>query len=122
MKGIQVFDPTMCCTTGVCGADVDQALVDFAADVDWAKSRGARIERINLATDPMAFASNTTVKAFLERSGPEALPLILIDDEIALAGRYPSRTELIRWLGLREAAQEAPSSRQDACCSGSKCC
>lgn len=121
MKMIQVFDPTMCCATGVCGADVDQTLVDFAADVDWLKSRGTRIERINLATDPIAFASSTTVKAFLERSGPEALPLILIDGEIALAGRYPTRTELIRWLGLPEAAQEA-QPHQDACCPGSQCC
>ncbi|MEI6758670.1 MAG: arsenic metallochaperone ArsD family protein, partial [Chlorobium sp.] len=30
MKKIQVFDPALCCTTGVCGVDVDQALVTFA--------------------------------------------------------------------------------------------
>ena len=45
MSLIQVFDPAMCCNTGVCGTEVDQQLVTFAADVDWAKQNGAQIER-----------------------------------------------------------------------------
>ncbi|WP_373507786.1 arsenic metallochaperone ArsD family protein, partial [Thiocapsa sp.] len=49
MTHIQVFDPALCCSTGVCGVDVDQALVGFSADVEWAKQNGARIERFNLA-------------------------------------------------------------------------
>src|SRR5512144_1061298 len=118
MKIIQVFDPALCCSTGVCGVDVDQALVSFAADVDWAKQNGARIERFNLAQQPLAFVGNATVKAFLERSGQEALPLILVDGEVALAGRYPNRTELARWAGIVLAEAKAESS----CCGGSKCC
>ena len=31
MKTLTVFDPAMCCSTGVCGSDVDQVLVDFSA-------------------------------------------------------------------------------------------
>ena len=71
MKTIQIFDPALCCSTGVCGVEVDQALVSFSADVDWAKQNGAQIERFNLAQQPMAFAENATVKGFLERSGQE---------------------------------------------------
>lgn len=119
MKTIQVFDPALCCSTGVCGVDVDQALVSFAADVDWAKQNGARIERFNLAQQPLAFVGNATVKAFLERSGQEALPLILVDGEVALAGRYPNRTELARWAGI---AEVTASNSQRSCCSGSRCC
>jgi len=87
MKSIQVFDPALCCSTGVCGVDVDQALVGFSADVDWARQNGAHIERFNLAQQPVAFAQNSIVRSFLERSGQEALPLILMDGEVALAGR-----------------------------------
>lgn len=105
MKTIQVFDPALCCSTGVCGVDVDQALVGFSADVDWARKNGALIERFNLAQTPLAFAENVTAKAFLERSGQEALPLILVDGEMALAGGYPSRKELARWACIAEAAQ-----------------
>jgi hypothetical protein len=118
MTSIQVFDPALCCSTGVCGVDVDQQLVGFSADVDWAKQNGAHIERFNLAQQPLAFAENAVVKGFLERSGAEALPLILVDGEVALAGRYPNRTELARWTGIAQ-AEEKP---QSDCCSGSNCC
>ena len=90
MKTIQVFDPALCCSTGVCGVDVDQALVSFSADVAWAKLNGAQIERFNLAQQPMAFAESIAVKGFLERSGHEALPLVLVNGEVAMAGRYPN--------------------------------
>ncbi|MCD2451891.1 arsenite efflux transporter metallochaperone ArsD [Methylicorpusculum oleiharenae] len=118
MSTIQIFDPALCCSTGVCGVDVDQQLVDFSADVDWAKQNGAQIERFNLAQEPMAFAENPVVKGFLERSGAEALPLILVDGEVALAGRYPNRNELTRWAAINSIDEKSESS----CCSGSKCC
>ncbi|MHB1590616.1 MAG: arsenite efflux transporter metallochaperone ArsD [Sulfuricella sp.] len=120
MKNIQVFDPSLCCSTGVCGIEVDQALVSFAADVDWAKQNGAQIERFNLAQQPLAFAENATVKAFLERSGQEALPLILVDGEVALAGRYPKRAELALWAGIAQPVVEVKPA--GGCCSGSRCC
>jgi len=108
MKAIQVFDPALCCSTGVCGVEVDQALVSFSADVDWAKGRGAQIERFNLAQQPMAFVDNAAVKGALERSGQDALPLIVIDGKVALSGRYPTRAELAQWLGIADSAN-APS-------------
>lgn len=104
MTTIQVYDPALCCSTGVCGAEVDQALVSFAADVDWAKQSGAQIERFNLAQQPLAFADAPVVKAFLEEAGQEGLPLILVDGRKALAGRYPTRDELMGWSGPRTAA------------------
>jgi hypothetical protein len=119
MKSIQIFDPAMCCNTGVCGVDVDQQLVEFSADLDWAKQQGAEVQRFNLAQQPMEFANNQVVRSFLERSGEEALPLILVDGEVALAGRYPNRTELARWTGIHHVdIQIAPVS---SCCSGGKC-
>lgn len=121
MKSIQVFDPALCCSTGVCGVDVDQALVSFSADVDWAKQNGAQIERFNLAQQPMAFAENDLVKGFLERSGQEALPLTLVDGQVALAGRYPSRADLARWAGIA-APVAAESKAAGGCCAGSRCC
>lgn len=125
MKKLQVFDPALCCSTGVCGTEVDQALVDFSADVDWLKQAGGQIERFNLAQQPMAFAEHAVVKSFLERSGVEGLPLILVDGEIAMAGRYPMRKELARFAGVStEVPGEVsePAAKKEGCCSGSKCC
>lgn len=120
MAAIQIFDPALCCSTGVCGVDVDQQLVSFSADLDWAKQNGAPIERFNLAQQPMAFAENAVVKKFLELSGAEALPVILVDGAVALAGRYPNRGELARWAGI-SATPEA-SKPAGKCCSGTSCC
>ena len=127
MKKVQVFDPALCCSSGVCGTDVDQALVTFSADVDWAKQNGLAIERVNLAQQPMDFANNAAVKALLERSGEAALPITLVDGEVAFAGRYPTRDDLARWLGVVPAALDAPGADAKAaasgnCCSGGACC
>lgn len=120
MKSIQIFDPALCCSTGVCGVDADQQLITFAADLDWAKQHGAEVQRFNLAQQPLEFANNSVVRGFLERSGEEALPLTLVNGEVALAGRYPNRTELARWAGIKVAAIEiAPVTN---CCSGGNCC
>lgn len=122
MKNIQIFDPALCCSTGVCGVETDQILVTFAADVDWAKKQGTKVERFNLAQQPLVFAQNTVVKGFLERSGQQALPLILVEGEMALAGRYPTRAELAHWAGLNVEATTPVTSSQSCCSSKSKCC
>ncbi len=118
MHTIQIFDPPLCCSSGVCGTEVDQALVDFAAAVAWAKRNGAHIERFNLAQEPLAFTQNPTVAAFLARSGAEALPLVLLNGQITLAGRYPHRGELARWADLPFPGKEAAPG---GCCSGGSC-
>jgi len=119
MKSIQVFDPALCCSTGVCGVEVEQALVSFAADVAWAKQHGAQIERFNLAQQPLAFAQNATVKAFLECSGQEGLPLVLVDGQVALAGCYPQRAQLARWADIATVSEASPTTTD--CCSGGRC-
>ena len=62
MPSIQIFEPALCCSTGVCGVDVDQTLVTFTADVAWLKEQGGQIERFNLAQQPMVFADNAELK------------------------------------------------------------
>lgn len=119
MVKIEVYDQAMCCSTGVCGVDVDQRLVNFAADVEWAKQQGVKIERFNLGQQPLQFANNAMVKSFLERSGEGSLPLILVDDEVALAGRYPTRAELTRWARL--VAVPTADKAAGSCCGGGPC-
>lgn len=105
MTKIQVFDPPMCCSTGVCGPDVDSRLPQFAADLAWLRSRGVAVERFNLAQQPAAFAANELVKQTLTRQGNDCLPLILADGRIASTGKYPTRGELAPMVGI-EAAED----------------
>ena len=93
MKAIQVYDPPMCCSTGICGTDIDPDLVNFAAMLSQLGTQGIKIERYNLAQQPMAFVQNPAVKALLEKEGAEVLPLIFLDGEVQIKGRYPTRDE-----------------------------
>jgi AhpD family alkylhydroperoxidase len=100
MKTIQVYDPPMCCSTGVCGPSVDEKLVRFAADLDWAKGQGFMVERYNLSQQPNEFVNNSLVKDTLKKEGNDCLPLILVDGAIVRNGSYPSRTELAALAGI----------------------
>jgi len=111
MTAVQVFDPPMCCSTGVCGPSVDPRLVRFAADLDWLSGQGVSVERFNLSAQPGAFAGDAAVRAALESDGETALPLVKVDGEMKSRGEYPSRDELASWAGLEA---PAPSIFTDA--------
>ena len=100
MKKVQVFDPPLCCSTGVCGPDVDPALVQFAADLQWLANQGVAVERYNLAQQPQAFATNEVVITALRQRGNECLPLVLLDGSIVSQDHYPSRAELAGLAGV----------------------
>jgi hypothetical protein len=116
MTTIHVFDPAMCCSTGICGPSVDAELVRFAADLDWLKSQGIAVERFNLSQQPAAFVDDAAVKAALETKGEAGLPVIKVNDELKSSGVYPSRDELAAWAGLPVNAEEAPKATSSGCC------
>jgi len=100
MPMIAVYDPPMCCSTGVCGPSVDPALPKFAADLDWLSVKGVEVVRYNLARNPGAFAQNALVRDALQKKGNECLPLILVDGKIVSTASYPNRDELMGLVGL----------------------
>jgi AhpD family alkylhydroperoxidase len=98
---IEVYDPAMCCSTGVCGPSVDPQLVRFSADLEWLRSQGVTVERFNLAQQPGAFAQDAAAKAALMMGGDEVnLPLVKVDGKVKSSGVYPSRAELAEWAGV----------------------
>ena len=101
---VRVFDPAMCCSTGVCGPSVDPDLARFAADLDWLKSRGVTVERFNLAQQPAAFAEHKLVKEALQTMGEAALPLILVNGGVKSLGTHPTREQLAEWTGVTKPA------------------
>jgi SAM-dependent methyltransferase len=112
MKTIQVYDKPMCCSTGVCGPQVDPVLPRFAADLDWLKTQGHCVERYNLAQQPQAFFQNPEVHRLVATLGTTCLPLIVVDGQIVSRRTYPSREMLSQWT----AAQSAASA--SGCCGG----
>lgn len=82
MKKIEIFDPAMCCSTGVCGPSVNPELIRVAAVVENLKKSGIHIIRHNLSSEPQAFVQNTIINAALNVKGTEILPVTMVDGAI----------------------------------------
>lgn len=100
MPTIQVFDPALCCATGVCGPAVDPALLRFAGALAWLRRQGVAVERRNLAQEPEAFAACAEVKRLLEERGEAALPVTLVDGRVVAVGAYPDKGTLAEATGI----------------------
>ncbi|WP_096704894.1 arsenite efflux transporter metallochaperone ArsD [Magnetospirillum sp. 15-1] len=117
MKKLEVYDPAMCCSTGVCGPEVDPVLVTFAADLKWVAEQGVEVRRYNLGQEPQAFAASPAVVKEME-AGMDRLPIIAVDGHIVSTGVHLSRDQLAAKLGL--AAKPRITIKADgssSCCS-----
>jgi hypothetical protein len=94
--------------------------VRFAADLDWLKSQGVIVQRHNLSQNPAAFVENADVSAALKNKGEAALPTLLVNGKLAIAGHYPDRAELASLFKLKATATTAPA--KSSCCGGGSCC
>lgn len=117
---IQIFEPAMCCSTGVCGPAVDTQLVQFADDLEWVKSKGIAFQRQNLAQNPAAFVENPAVRTMLAERGESVLPILIVNGLVRFFGRYPNRDELAEIFNLN--ATPSVSETMGECCSGNDCC
>ena len=106
MTRIEVFDPPLCCPTGVCGPQSDGELPRVAADLDWLRRQNVDVRRYNLAQEPRAFLENGEVKRLLEETNGDGLPVILLDGRVVRYGSYPRREELAGWI-------DKPDSKHD---------
>lgn len=110
MTKVMIYDPAMCCETGVCGPVVDPKLTAVAAAVYSLEKKGLDIKRFNLGNDPAAFVENKTVNALLFDKGVDALPVILVDGEVVKTGDYPTVQEFAEWFKV-EAAELQPAKQ-----------
>ncbi len=124
MKTIQIFDKPMCCSTGICGPQVDPVLPRFAADLDWLRAQGYSVDRFNLAQQPQAFVQNSEVQKLLAEQGVDVLPVVLVDGRVVSRKRYPSREMLAMWAGVPHPQEPLPivENANGSCCSDSGCC
>ncbi len=113
-KNLEVFDRPLCCSTGICGARVDPALVHFADDLAWLKTQGIEVRRYNLPHEPAAFTQFADVKEALRIGQMQCLPMVRIDGRIVNQGNYPSRDQLADWCGVD--AEPAAEEAEKSCC------
>lgn len=123
MKTVHVYDKPMCCSTGICGPEVDPVLPTFAADLDWLKTQGHHVERFNLAQQPQVFIENKLIHHLLSTAGTDCLPVVVVDGKIVSQSTYPSREDFSAWVDVTAAKQMLPVSQAGGgCCGTTGCC
>ncbi|AFV01162.1 MULTISPECIES: arsenite efflux transporter metallochaperone ArsD [unclassified Dehalobacter] len=131
MKGMQIYEPAMCCPTGLCGVSVDPELLRVSTVLDSLKKNGIEVQRFNLSSSPQEFVNNKSVNKFITEKGVDELPVTVLDDEIVITGRYPTNEEFAKLLNVpssflgeqpKTLKLKVKSKSGDCGCSGDNCC
>lgn len=105
MSKVEVFDPPMCCSTGICGPSVDPELVNFASSLKQIAVDDVLVTRHNLSQEPGFFVENEVIRSLLNTAGETILPIVMVDGEVRSKGRYPSEAELRNWTSGGQSTQ-----------------
>jgi Arsenical resistance operon trans-acting repressor ArsD. len=100
MKKMIIFDPAMCCSTGVCGPSVNKELLRVSTVLNTLKNKGVLIERHNLTNNPQIFVDNKEINAILNTKGVESLPVTMVDGIVVKEGSYPTNEEFCSLLEI----------------------
>ncbi len=130
MKKMFIYEPAMCCSTGLCGVGVDPELLRISTVLNTLGKKGVVVERFNLSNSPQEFINNKAVNEFINVNGVDELPAIVVDGEIVITGRYPTNDEFSSLLGISASTLgETPKTvkaklkKSGGCgCSDGKCC
>ncbi len=124
MRIMQIFEPAMCCSTGLCGVGVDPELMRISVVLNTLKKHGITVDRFNLNNAPMEFVNNKAVNELINEKGPKSLPVTVLDGKIVLTGKYPANGEITEWLGLPAdllGKQVEKVQGKNGCCKGGCC-
>jgi len=93
-KVLEIFDPPMCCPTGLCGPVLDQTLLDVSEMIFALQSKGFAVKRYQMASDPNSFLNNEAVMRLVREHQMSALPVIVINGKVIKFGSYPTMAEV----------------------------
>ncbi len=111
MKKIKIFDPAMCCSTGVCGPSVNPELLRMATVINNLKQKEIIIERYNLNQNPEVFLNNPVISELLNTQGVGVLPITMVDNEVIRMGSYLTNQEISELLEIPETYLQATVKR-----------
>lgn len=123
MKKMVIFEPAMCCSTGVCGPSVDKELLRISTVLNNLKNKGVLVERYNLNSNPQIFVDNKTINEILNKDGVEVLPVTMVDGVVVKTKTYPTNGEFCSLLDVPAEYLRASSNESSGgCCCKSGCC
>ncbi len=100
MKKMVIYDPAMCCSTGVCGPSVDKNLLRVSTAINRLSKKNVEVIRHNLKDEPQLYAENDKVSKLLNEEGVDVLPITMVDDEVVKTREYPTNDEIVEFLDI----------------------
>ena len=91
---VELFDPPMCCPTGLCGPTLDQTLLDVNEMILALKADGVTIERYQMTSHPKKFTANPEVMRLVQEKQLDALPITVVQGKAIKTGSYPTLAEV----------------------------
>ena len=125
MSKMEIFDPAMCCSTGVCGPSVNPELIRVSAVIQNLKKNGIDVKRHNLSSEPQAFMRNAVISNELKANGVKVLPITVVDGKIVKEAGYPTNREFAVFLGVSpdKIQSASPKTKARNCnCGPRGCC
>ena len=91
---VELFDPPMCCPTGLCGPELDQTLLDVSEMIMTLQAEGIGVERYQITSHPQKFMNNNDVMRLVREQQMAALPITAVHGQVVKVGAYPTLEEL----------------------------
>jgi len=91
---VEIFDPPLCCPTGLCGPTIDPVLLDVNEMVLKLQAQGVQVARYLMTAQPQAFLSNSEVYRLVREQQLAALPITVINGQVIKTGAYPTLAEV----------------------------
>jgi hypothetical protein len=95
---VEIFDPPMCCPTGMCGPTIDQTLLDLNEMIQALQAQGINVARYQMNSHPNAFLNNAEVMKLVLEKQMEALPITVVHGKLIKTQAYPSFEEVNTYL------------------------
>ena len=95
---VEIFDPPMCCPTGLCGPTLDQTLLDVSELIVALQKEGMRVERYQMSSHPQNYLNQPEVMRLVREKQMAALPIIMVRGKIVATGTYPKLTDFQNYL------------------------
>jgi len=122
LKKMIIFEPAMCCSTGVCGPSVDKELLRITTTVNNLKNNGVEVERYNLSSNPQIFVDNAEINKVLNNDGIEVFPVTMVDGVLVKTKEYPSDEEICKLLDIPLSYLKHEVKKESGGCCGPKGC